>query len=216
MHCSRDVCCIWSFGSNVAVAASNSDSGDHVFTGLILCMVWAIAFGWSLASAYYYPSFELSFPAFSIIVWGTSVLVIYCYIINQNSVAWNHSCLPSWPDWMVWDGLIHQLQVGKTFTWGTMILLLVSLGSLAWACWCHVLRVLLLLLSRFSRVRLYDPIDGNPPGSSAPGVLQARVLEWVAISFSNAYVHAKLLQSCLTLFDPMDSRPPGSSVHRIL
>ena len=31
---------------------------------------------------------------------------------------------------------------------------------------------------------LCDPIDGSPPGSSVPGVLQARVLEWVAISFS--------------------------------
>ena len=33
---------------------------------------------------------------------------------------------------------------------------------------------------------LCDPIDGNLPGSPAPGILQARTLEWVAISFSNA------------------------------
>ena len=33
---------------------------------------------------------------------------------------------------------------------------------------------------------LCDTIDGSPPGSPVPGVLQARVLEWVAISFSNA------------------------------
>ena len=33
---------------------------------------------------------------------------------------------------------------------------------------------------------LCDPIDGSPPGSSIPGILQARILEWVAISFSNA------------------------------
>ena len=33
---------------------------------------------------------------------------------------------------------------------------------------------------------LYDPIDGSPPGSAIPGILQARTLEWVAISFSNA------------------------------
>ena len=31
-----------------------------------------------------------------------------------------------------------------------------------------------------------DPIDSCPPGSAAPGILQARTLEWVAISFSNA------------------------------
>ena len=46
--------------------------------------------------------------------------------------------------------------------------------------------LLLLLLSRFSRVRLFDPIDGSPPGSPVPGILQARTLERVAISFSNA------------------------------
>ena len=33
---------------------------------------------------------------------------------------------------------------------------------------------------------LCDPIDSSPPGSSIPGILQARTLEWVAISFSNA------------------------------
>ena len=33
---------------------------------------------------------------------------------------------------------------------------------------------------------LCNPIDGSPPGSAVPGVLQARPLEWVAISFSNA------------------------------
>ena len=34
---------------------------------------------------------------------------------------------------------------------------------------------------------LWDPIDGSPPGSPIPGILQARTLEWVAISFSNAW-----------------------------
>ena len=46
---------------------------------------------------------------------------------------------------------------------------------------------------------LCDPIDGSPPGSPGPGTLQARTLEWVAISFSNAgkgKVKVKLL-SCV-------------------
>ena len=34
---------------------------------------------------------------------------------------------------------------------------------------------------------LCDPIDGSPPGSPVPGIFQARTLEWVAISFSNAW-----------------------------
>ena len=36
-----------------------------------------------------------------------------------------------------------------------------------------------------SHPTLCDPIDSSPPGSSVPGILQARILEWVAISFSN-------------------------------
>ena len=40
-----------------------------------------------------------------------------------------------------------------------------------------------------------DPIDGSPPGSSIPGILQARTLEWVAISFSSAGMHANSPQS---------------------
>ena len=63
---------------------------------------------------------------------------------------------------------------------------------------------------------LCDPIDGSPPGTSVPGIHQARILEWVAISFSNACMYAKSLQLCLTLCDSTDSSPSGSSVHRIL
>ena len=45
----------------------------------------------------------------------------------------------------------------------------------------------LLLLKLFqSCLTLCEPIDGSPPGSPVPGILQARTLEWVAISFSNA------------------------------
>ena len=48
---------------------------------------------------------------------------------------------------------------------------------------------------------LCDPIDGSPPGSPIPGILQARTLEWVAISFSKAWkwkVKVKSL-SCVRL-----------------
>ena len=38
-----------------------------------------------------------------------------------------------------------------------------------------------------SCLTLCDPIDGSPPGSAVPGILQARTLEWVAISFSDAW-----------------------------
>ena len=53
-----------------------------------------------------------------------------------------------------------------------------------------------------SCLTLCDPTDGSPPGSAIPGILQARTLEWVAISFSNAWkwkVKVKSL-SCVWLF----------------
>ena len=59
---------------------------------------------------------------------------------------------------------------------------------------------------------LCDPIDGSPTGPSVPGILQARILEWVAISFSNVWkwkVKVKLLS------DPMDCSLPDSSIHGI-
>ena len=48
---------------------------------------------------------------------------------------------------------------------------------------------------------LCDPIDGSPPGSPISGILQARTLEWVAISFSNTWKWKVKVKSCLTLSD---------------
>ena len=62
-----------------------------------------------------------------------------------------------------------------------------------------------------------DPMDCSPPGFSIHGILQARTLEWVAISFSNTLkwkVKVKSL-SCVRLCDSMDCSLPGSSVHGI-
>ena len=63
---------------------------------------------------------------------------------------------------------------------------------------------------------LCNPIDGSPPGSPVPGILQAKTLEWVAISFSNAWkwkVKVKSLSHVWLFCDPMDCSLPGSSVH---
>ena len=52
---------------------------------------------------------------------------------------------------------------------------------------------------------LCDPIDGSPPGSPVPGILQARTLEWVAISFSNTWkwkVQVMLLSRVRLLASP--------------
>ena len=62
--------------------------------------------------------------------------------------------------------------------------------------WTFVSKVMSLLFNMLSAAAaakslqwcptLCDPIYGSPPGSPVPGILQARTLEWVAISFSNA------------------------------
>ena len=65
---------------------------------------------------------------------------------------------------------------------------------------------------------LCDPRDGSLPGYAIPGILQARTLEWVAISFSNAWKvnsESEVTQSCPTLCNPIDSSLSGSSVHGI-
>ena len=60
---------------------------------------------------------------------------------------------------------------------------------------------------------LCDPIDGSPPGSPVPGILQARTLEWVAISFSNAWKW-KWKWSRSVVSDPQ--RPHGLQPTRFL
>jgi len=63
---------------------------------------------------------------------------------------------------------------------------------------------------------LCDPKDDSPPGSTLPGILQPRTLEWVATSFSNAWKwKVKVKSVSLRLSDPMDCSLPGSSVHGI-
>ena len=67
---------------------------------------------------------------------------------------------------------------------------------------------------------LCDPIDGSPPGSPAPGILQARTLEWVAISFSDAWkwkVKVNLLSRVRLIATPWTAAyqaPPSMGVSR--
>ena len=67
---------------------------------------------------------------------------------------------------------------------------------------------------------LCDPIDGSPPGCPIPGILQARTLEWVAISFSNAWkwkVNVKLLSRVWLFMTPWTAAfqaPPSMGFSR--
>ena len=52
-----------------------------------------------------------------------------------------------------------------------------------------------LLLSRFSHVRLCDPIDSSPPGSPVPGILQARTLEWHKVNGRGSSLTAQMVKN---------------------
>ena len=71
-----------------------------------------------------------------------------------------------------------------------------------------------------SCLTLCDPVDGSPPGSPVPGILQARTLEWVAISFCNAWqwkVKVKLLSRARLLATPWTAAyqaPPSMGFSR--
>ena len=64
---------------------------------------------------------------------------------------------------------------------------------------------------------LCNLIDGGPPGSPAPGIFQARVLEWGAIAspMHESESESEVAHSCPTLHDHMGCSPPGSPVHGI-
>ena len=74
----------------------------------------------------------------------------------------------------------------------------------------HELLLLTAAKSLQSCPTLCDPRDGIPSGSPVPGILQARTLEWAAISFSNAWKRKVKVKSCLTQW------PHGSQPSRLL
>ena len=76
---------------------------------------------------------------------------------------------------------IHINPLAQRFFWALVII---------WVCFLRqlpLLKVYAAAKSLQSCPTLCDPIDSSPPGSAVPGTLQARTLEWVAISFSNAW-----------------------------
>ena len=87
-------------------------------------------------------------------------------------------------------------------------------------CWLsHVVYAAAAAKSLQSCPTLCDPIDSSPPGSPVPGILQARTLEWVAISSpmheSEKWKWSQKLSRVWLPRDPMDCSPLGSFVHGI-
>ena len=92
--------------------------------------------------------------------------------------------------------------------------------SLNKMCWLSVCIAAAAAKSLQSCPTLCDPIDGSPPGSPVPGILQARTLEWVAISFPNAWkwkVKVKSLSHVRLLVTPRTAAyqaPPSMGFSR--
>ena len=85
----------------------------------------------------------------------------------------------------------------------------------------QIIRIIAIAAAAAKSLQLYptlcDPRNGSPPGSPFPGILQARTVEWVAISFSNAWKwkgKVKSLSRARLLANPWRSQP-GSSIHGI-
>ena len=128
---------------------------------------------------------------------------------NGNSLQC--SCLENPRDGRAWWAAIYGAAWSRT--------LLKRLSSLIWL--LHVATINHIYQGEKGSPRILEwvayPIVSSLPGSPIPGILQARTLEWVAISFSNAWkwkVKVKLL-SHVWLRDPMDCSLPGSSTHGI-
>ena len=93
---------------------------------------------------------------------------------------------------MDWQIMFHYIQVGLFSRLNAISLVETWFWNIFW----HVSAAAAAAKSLQLCPTLCDPIDGSPPGSTIPGILQARTLEWVAISFSSAWkwkVKVKLL-----------------------
>ena len=131
--------------------------------------------------------------------WGIRMVLISKSMINQHTDVMSRDAEEVYViSWKIIaslsrenDNRFHQYMswcsIGKIYKWGHVrILFMVEAATAKLLQSCPT---------------LCDPVDGSPPGSAVPGILQARTLEWVAISFSNAWkwkVKVKSL-SCVRL-----------------
>ena len=104
-----------------------------------------------------------------------SILPTHLYHILEAASIGNKIPIPFWSPilWLLYLSLnLPNFRLGRRIVM-TMIMIVIAAAAAA--------------KSLQSCPTLCDPIDGSPPGSPIPGILQARTLEWVAISFSNAW-----------------------------
>ena len=115
-----------------------------------------------------------------------------------------------------------EIWLGNThFEWGIVFpALAAKICECPFSVWTWLSKYAAAAKSLQSCLTLCDPIDGSPPGSPIPGILQTRTLEWVAISFSNAWkwkVKGKLLSRVWLLATPWTTAyqaPPSMGFSR--
>jgi len=117
------------------------------------------------------------------------------------------SCLENPMDRGAWQATVYRVAQSQTWLkWHSTLV--------------HTHSMLYYAKSLQSCLTLCDPIDGSPPGSPVPGILQARTLEWAAISFSNAWkwkVKAKSFSRVRLLVTPWTAAyqaPPSMEFSR--
>ena len=89
--------------------------------------------------------------------------------------------------------LVHFKIIISKFSWNIDLIMTILWMKLFR--WLLIFTLLCYAKSLQSCLTLCDPIDGSPPGSPVPGILQARTPEWVAISFSNAWKWKEKMKS---------------------
>ena len=130
---------------------------------------------------------------------------------DRNSYPLQYSGLKNFMDCIIVHG------VTKTWTWRSLSLFLCTANCINYV---YVYAAAAAAKSLQSCLTLCDPIDGSPPGSPVPGILQARTLEWVAISFSSSWkwkVKVKSLSSVQLLATPWTAAyqaPPSMGFSR--
>ena len=114
--------------------------------------------------------------------WGYICPRIHCWPpctcsgLGRDTAAWAETADERW-DWNILMSVLHTRKLRIRVTWFNKSNRARNRTSVCFAT----------AKSLQSCLTLCDPIDSSPPGSPVPGILQARTLEWVAISFSNAW-----------------------------
>ena len=133
---------------------------------------------------------------------------------NSNNNSLEHTGYLWWPDLEEQKTFVsketnYEISTWKFLSktgsdnWQILFYYLLQWKRIHFVCWhilCQRNNATAAAKSLQSCLTLCHPIDGSPPGSPVPGILQARILEWIAISFSNAWKRKVKVKSLSCIF----------------